>query len=108
MPASLTVREDLLRAAQDELDEAVASVGAEAHARGALREGDPARALTDATRELDLLVTGSRGYGPLRAVLLGGVTGPLLREAHAPVVVVPRGVEAPLADIVELGEQAAR
>jgi nucleotide-binding universal stress UspA family protein len=108
VPASLTVREDLLREAQQELDAAVASVDAGAHPRGVLREGDPARELAEATRELDLLVTGSRGYGPLRAVLLGGVSGPLLREAHAPVVVVPRGVEAPLADVLELGEQAAR
>ena len=43
--------------------------------------------------ELDLIVTGSRGYGPLRAVLVGGVSGRLLRRAHCPVIVVPRGAE---------------
>jgi hypothetical protein len=37
---------------------------------------------------------GSRGYGPLRAVLLGGVSRRLMVEAHCPVIVVPRGVEA--------------
>jgi nucleotide-binding universal stress UspA family protein len=46
--------------------------------------------------ELDLLVTGSRGYGPVRAVVLGGVTGRLVREAACPLVIVPRGVECPL------------
>jgi nucleotide-binding universal stress UspA family protein len=92
-------REDLLRAARHELDTTLDLVEG-ARARGVLREGDPARELADATCELDVLITGSRGYGPLRAVLLGGVTGPLLREAHAPVVVVPRGVDAPLADLL--------
>jgi nucleotide-binding universal stress UspA family protein len=49
-----------------------------------LRDGDPARELAAHTKELDLIVTGSRGYGPLRA-------------AHCPVIVVPRGAEGPLA-----------
>ena len=97
--ASPAPREDLLRAARHELDTTLELVEG-ARARGVLREGDPARELADATCELDVLITGSRGYGPLRAVLLGGVTGPLLREAHAPVVVVPRGVDAPLADLL--------
>ena len=42
---------------------------------------------------------GSRGYGPLRAVLLGSVSGRLVREAACPVIVVPRGVEAPLEEL---------
>ncbi len=106
--ASVTVREDLLRDAQDELDATMATVDPSARAHAVLREGDPAHALADATRELDVLVTGSRGYGPLRAVLLGGVTGPLLREAHAPVIVVPRGIETPLAELLHDHAQATR
>jgi hypothetical protein len=42
---------------------------------------------------------GSRGYGPLRAVLAGGVSGRVIRGAHCPVVVMPRGVEAPLGEL---------
>jgi hypothetical protein len=42
---------------------------------------------------------GSRGYGPVRAVLAGGVSGRVAREAHCPVIVVPRGVDAPLGDL---------
>ena len=42
-------------------------------------------------RECDLLVCGSRGYGPVRRVLLGGVLRKLIRRAACPVVVVPRG-----------------
>ncbi|GIF25995.1 nucleotide-binding universal stress UspA family protein [Actinoplanes tereljensis] len=40
--------------------------------------------------EVDVLFCGSRGYGPARRVLLGGVSTRLLRRARRPVVVVPR------------------
>jgi nucleotide-binding universal stress UspA family protein len=40
---------------------------------------------------VDLMVVGSRGYGPRAAVLLGGVSHALIREATCPVVVLPRG-----------------
>jgi nucleotide-binding universal stress UspA family protein len=53
-------------------------------------EGAPLDHLAEQSRELDLLVVGSRGYGPLRRVLLGGVSGALLQTAACPVVVVPR------------------
>jgi hypothetical protein len=32
-------------------------------------------------------------------VLAGGVSGRLLRAAHCPVIIVPRGVERPLAEL---------
>jgi nucleotide-binding universal stress UspA family protein len=54
------------------------------------RVGDPAVELIAASHELDLIVCGSRGRGPLRAVLLGSVTERLLRGAACPVVIVPR------------------
>jgi nucleotide-binding universal stress UspA family protein len=52
--------------------------------------GDPATALAAASADLDLLVTGSRSYGPLGAVLLGAVTRQLINAARCPVMVVPR------------------
>jgi nucleotide-binding universal stress UspA family protein len=58
--------------------------------------GDPAEVLVDLTRRLDLLVCGSRGYGPLRAVLLGAVSHRIVAAARCPVIVVPRGREARL------------
>jgi nucleotide-binding universal stress UspA family protein len=54
---------------------------------------DPAEVLIRISEHLDLLVCGSRGYGPLRAVLLGGVTRRVTSGAQCPVVVVPRGLE---------------
>jgi nucleotide-binding universal stress UspA family protein len=41
-------------------------------------------------RGVDLLVCGSRGYSPVRRVLLGTVSSVLLRQASVPVLVVPR------------------
>jgi nucleotide-binding universal stress UspA family protein len=40
---------------------------------------------------VDLLVLGSRGYGPLRRTLLGGSSDRIVHAAVCPVVVVPRG-----------------
>jgi nucleotide-binding universal stress UspA family protein len=83
-----TVREDV-RAA---LDRARESLPAGVDATEELLEGDTVEALAALDeREIDLLVCGSRGYGPVRRVLLGGVLRRLIRRASCPVVVVPRG-----------------
>jgi nucleotide-binding universal stress UspA family protein len=56
-----------------------------------LLDGPVIDALADLRPEdVDLLVCGSRGYGPARRVLLGGVSARLLRHARVPVMVVPR------------------
>ena len=51
--------------------------------------GDVVDTLADLD-EVDVLYCGSRGYGPARRVLLGGVSTRLIRRACRPVVVVPR------------------
>jgi nucleotide-binding universal stress UspA family protein len=58
-----------------------------------LLHGDPAHEIAGwaEREELDLLVVGSRGYGPAKRVLLGGVSAVLARSAPCPLVVVPRG-----------------
>ncbi len=58
-----------------------------------VRRGDPCRLLLEASERLDLLVLGSRAYGPIRHALLGGVSAAVMRGAHCPVLVLPRGVE---------------
>lgn len=72
--------------------------GARGVARGA--RGLASRVLIAASRAVDLVVLGSRGYGPVRAVLLGGVSGQVVREAACPVIVVPDGGERPEAVLV--------
>jgi nucleotide-binding universal stress UspA family protein len=77
--------------AAGELDAAVAKFEAEPGIESDFNVGDPVRILAAASEQLDLLIVGSRGYGPMHAVLVGGVTGRLLREAACPVIVLPRG-----------------
>ena len=55
-----------------------------------LLHGEPAAEIAArAHGVIDLLFTGSRGYGPLRRALLGSVSGALVRDAGCPVVVTP-------------------
>jgi nucleotide-binding universal stress UspA family protein len=58
--------------------------------------GDPTDVLVELSEHLDLLVLGSRAYGPLRAVLLGSVSRRVVDAARCPVIVLPRGVQASL------------
>ena len=67
----------------------LAPAGLEVHAE--VLEGDPATVLLDAAGHSDLLVLGSRGYGPVKRVLLGSVSVELLRSSSTPVLVFPRG-----------------
>jgi nucleotide-binding universal stress UspA family protein len=61
----------------------------------------PADALAEASGAFGLLVCGSRGYGPVRTLLLGGTSHALVRKAGCAVLVVPsefhdrRAVNAP-------------
>jgi nucleotide-binding universal stress UspA family protein len=65
---------------------------------GLLVVGDRARR----DRELDLLVCGSRRYGPAQAVLLGGVSR-RVAEAHCPVIMLARGGDGGLESLVDQG-----
>jgi nucleotide-binding universal stress UspA family protein len=60
---------------------------------------DPGEVLERVSAHVDLLICGSRGYGPLRAVLLGGVSHRLVRDAACPVLILPRGVDTRLTDL---------
>jgi nucleotide-binding universal stress UspA family protein len=74
------------------IGEAVDSVDARIGAQGQRLEGSPAEQIAEACAEggVDLLVVGSRGYGPMSRVLLGSVSGKLVNHAPCPVLVVPR------------------
>ncbi len=78
-------------------------------AEATLETGNAAQVLADASDALDLLFVGSRGYGPLRAVMVGGVSGRLVREAFCPVVVFPRSAgEDGRAAVRDGGSRAGR
>lgn len=91
-----SLREDL-----DGLAASVASVASVASSDAAgtsglsvdteILDGHPAdRLVAQADGDGGLIVVGSRGYGPLGAVLVGSVAAEVLREATSPVIVVPR------------------
>ena len=61
---------------------------------------DPADVLLRVSAHVGLLVCGSRGYGPLRSVLLGGVSRRLVDAAQCPVLVLPREAGQPLQDLI--------
>jgi nucleotide-binding universal stress UspA family protein len=70
----------------------VKSVDERLAATGRALSGAPGHALAEACEEddVDLIVTGSRGYGPVMRVLLGSVSTQLLHKAPCPALVVPR------------------
>ena len=68
---------------------------------------DPAEGLVAASTTLDLLVMGSRAYGPTRAVMLGGVSRKVIASAGCPVLVLPRGTEGQLDALVAAADEVA-
>jgi nucleotide-binding universal stress UspA family protein len=47
---------------------------------------------------VDILVVGSRGYGPVRRLMLGSTSAYLERHAHCPLLVLPRTATSPADD----------
>lgn len=52
--------------------------------------GSPAEELTLFSASVDLLIIGSRGYGPLGRIMHGSVSHRLARSARSPLLVLPR------------------
>jgi nucleotide-binding universal stress UspA family protein len=101
-----TEREYLENGLNETLDQLPPSV----RAQGSVLDGSPAEMLNAAAEGgMDLLVVGSRGYGPLKRVLLGGVSSALVRSAPCPVLVVPRGEREMERDVSQevLGDELA-
>jgi nucleotide-binding universal stress UspA family protein len=84
------------------LRDAVAALEPGVDVETELHVDDAADVLVRISQHVDLLVCGSRGYGPLRSVLLGGVSRRVVDEAESPVLVLPRDAEHPLEDLLAL------
>lgn len=80
---------DVRRRMLDELERAVAAVDPVVDAQVVLLYGDPVHELVRASFRFDLLVVGSRGYGPARGAPLGPVAARVKRLAACRVVVAP-------------------
>ncbi|UGS34416.1 universal stress protein [Capillimicrobium parvum] len=101
------VRDDMHEAAKDAGTRALAGLeGVDATLE--VIDGLTAQELVLASGRLDLLVMGSRGYGPLRRALVGTVAGRVAEAAACPVLITPRAASASasLADDPGGGEQA--
>jgi nucleotide-binding universal stress UspA family protein len=85
-----TVNQVLAEQLQSETEELAGALSAESR----VFRGDAGKALVEHSEPLDLLVLGSRGYGPIKSVLLGSVSSYVLRHAGCPVLVVPRSGDA--------------
>jgi nucleotide-binding universal stress UspA family protein len=76
---------------QTRLNQAVAELPPEVRALPVYERGDPVGKLLEAAEMgVDLLVLGSRGFGPVMRLLIGSVSSRVIREAPCPVLVVPR------------------
>ena len=96
--ATASIHDVLRREGRQELAEAVAALDPDIDASETLVDGDARDLLARESGDLDVLVVGPRGYGPLRAVLLGSVSSALVRSAQSPLVVVPRPANGEIAD----------
>jgi nucleotide-binding universal stress UspA family protein len=65
--------------------------GLDVDAVGEAVVGNALESLVTLSQRVDLVVVGSRGWGPVRRILLGSTSARLVREAACPVLVVPRG-----------------
>lgn len=65
-------------------------------------EGDPAKEIVSYahTRNVDLIVMPTHGYGPFRRLLLGSVTAKVLHDAGCPVWTGPHLEDAPAAESI--------
>ena len=99
-----TERADLTR----RIRRAIEAVAAPVEISGEVVDGYADDELARLSREVDLLVCGSRGQGPLGSVMLGNVSTGVLRKARCPVLVVPRGARDGFAALRAPAAAAAR
>lgn len=78
------------RANREQLEQAAERISASVAAAYNELEGPVAQRLADVATGADLLVIGSRGYGPVRSIMLGSVGHALASSAPVPLVLVPR------------------
>ena len=90
-PSLPAVEDEMYAETKATLERVAGDLGGSAPVHLETIRGDPSGVLIERSNNLDILMLGSRAYGPLRHVLLGSVSARVMREAHCPVLVVPRG-----------------
>lgn len=90
------------------LAEAVAALPGGVAIEQSVLTGEPVASIVDASADLDVLFLGSRGYGPLGSVLLGGFSRQIIENARCPVIVIPRGADVEHGGLFSEKARAAR
>ena len=88
------VRQNAYQEAREKLGSEVEKIGGVTGSHA--RVGHPDAEISHLAEEIGagLIVLGSRGLGPVRRLLLGSVSGSVVRHAHGPVLVVRDGRDA--------------
>lgn len=105
-PGWVAIRSDLETRQREQLERRVAEQPSDVAVEPVFCLGSPNRELATQSETVDLMVMGSRGYGPLHAVLLGGVTHAVVRKAACPVIVLPRGARNGLGTLLAPAAEA--
>jgi len=93
LPITEAATESERRRLTEAVELAIAGLSGELDAEGeVIVDPEPRAAIVERTAAAGALLTGSRGYGPLGRVLLGGTASGLVREAQCPVIVTPRSL----------------
>jgi nucleotide-binding universal stress UspA family protein len=95
-PGWVSLSKETERQQRELLDRRVSEQPADVAVESVFTVGSPNRELATESEAVDLMVIGSRGYGPLHAVMLGGVSHALVRKAACPVLILPRGAKTGL------------
>jgi len=104
-PVGIAVLADLEAQARAEVADAVHALPADFSAHATALVDAPAHALVASSSELDVLVLGSRGKGPLNAAVTGSVSSHVIREAACPVLVVTHEAPPVVAGLEHPGEE---
>jgi nucleotide-binding universal stress UspA family protein len=107
MPGWDTMRDRTEEIQREHFAEAVGALPTDVAVDSRFVVGIPGHELASESWNVDLMVVGSRGYGPRAAVMLGGVSHALIRKAACPVLVLPRGARGIEALFGTLAEAAA-
>jgi nucleotide-binding universal stress UspA family protein len=86
-----------LDAAEEGVARALEAVPAGVSASSEVRDGRAAEKLLEVTYNVDLLVLGSHGHGPVRRLVLGSVCDSVVRAAACAVLIVPPVLNVPSA-----------
>lgn len=89
----LPLWDDVIQADVHSLHDRVAAAAQSTEARSAdadVMRGRPADALLELSRDVDLLIIGSRRWGLVTRLLLGSTGEALLHDASCPILIVPR------------------